>query len=203
MEIQSLEPRYGDNYKLGYIGFSFNDASIVSKGIAYLTRWTRLGDVRVSHALVVAGDGVCVEAQIERGVVERPLANYFDDPHSHLFFRKPRGYTPELGGRIAASARGQVGAGYDRWLLVAQAMQGCFLGRWVRAVLGDRPDVAVSRFLNDPNRWICSELAAFALDSQPEYRDKGILRQPDFTIDPQELFEDAELFCDWNDRFAG
>ena len=200
MDIHSLAPRYGDNYKIGYIGFSFNDASVVSHGIAYLTRWTRMGAVKVSHALVVAGDGVCVEAQVEKGVVEQSLDRCFDDPHEHLFFRKPRGYTSVIGARIAAVARGQVGAGYDHLLIAAQAMQGCFLGRWVRAVFGDRPDEAVSRLLNDPNNWICSELAAYALDSQPEYRDKGVLIKPDFTIDPQELFEDAELFCDWQDR---
>lgn len=202
MEIQSREPCYGDNYKAGYIGFSFNDASVVSNGIAYLTRWTRMSEVKVSHALVVAGDGVCIEAQMKTGVAEQPLANYFDDPHYHLFFRKPRGYTPDIGGRIAAAAKGQVGAGYDKWLIVAQAMQGCFLGRWVRAVFGDKPDERVSRFLNRPDKWICSELAAYALDAQPEYRDKGVLKKPDFTIDPQELFEDAELFEAWHDGLA-
>lgn len=202
MEIQSRVPAYGDNYRIGYIGFSFDDASVVSRGIAYLTRWTRMGEVKVSHALIVAGDGLCVEAQMGRGVVVQTLDAYFDAPHVHLFFRKPRGHTAEIGGRIAAAARAQVGAKYDNLLIAAQAMQGCFLGRWVRAVFGDRPDEVVSRLLDDPTRWICSELAAYALDSQPEYADKGVLKKPDFTIDPQELFEDTEIFCDWKDRLA-
>ena len=52
--------------------------------------------------------------------------------------------------------------------------------------------------LNGKDKWICSELAAYALDSQAEYHDKGVLQKPDFTIDPQELFEDNRIFCRWH-----
>lgn len=203
MRIRSLQPRYGVNYKIGYIGFTFNAASPVSHGIAYLTQWRRMGEIAVSHALVVSGEGMCVEAKIGAGVVARPLAAYFDDPAVHIVFRKPRRYTPAIGARIARSATSQIGSGYDNLLLAAHALRGCFLGRWGRAVFGDRPEAVVSRILNDPGRWLCSELAAYALDSQPEYADTGVLKQPDFTINPQELFEDAALFCAWHGRWRG
>jgi hypothetical protein len=198
MNIKSLHPVYGKNYKIGYIGFTFDDASIVSHGIAYFTRWTRMSQIKVSHALVVTGDNQCVEALMGKGVVEQPLSKYFDNPKRHIFFRKPRRYTHQVGTRIAETAAEQVGAKYDRLLIAAQAMQGCFLGRWVRAVFGEKPDRFVSRLLNGKDKWICSELAAYALDSQPEYEDKGILQKPDFTIDPQELFEDDVIFCKWH-----
>jgi len=202
MRIRSLTPRYGDNYKLGYIGFTFNAASPVSRGIAYLTAWARMSEVAVSHALVVTGERRGVEAAIGKGVVERDLADYFENPAVHIVFRKPRRYTPAVGARIAKTARGQVGAGYDHLLVAAHALHGCFLGRWTRAVFGSAPETAVSRILNAPDRWSCSELVAYALDSQPEYADRGVLRKPDFTINPQELFEDAALFCAWRGRLT-
>jgi len=51
--------------------------------------------------------------------------------------------------------------------------------------------------LNNEKRWICSELAAYCLDEQREYRGKGILAKPEDTIDPQELFEDETIFEPW------
>jgi hypothetical protein len=39
---------------------------------------------------------------------------------------------------------------------------------------------------------------AYALDNQAECRDVGILKDPHETIDPQELFEDNEVFKDWH-----
>ena len=49
-------------------------------------------------------------------------------------------------------------------------------------------------------KWICSELTAYALDEQPEYHDQGILKRPNATISPQELFEDSVIFEPWTDR---
>ncbi len=77
MKIKSLTPLYGVNYKIGYIGFTFDDASIVSHGIAYFTRWTRMSDIKVSHALVVAGKNICIEALMGQGVAKQPLTKYF------------------------------------------------------------------------------------------------------------------------------
>jgi hypothetical protein len=106
MEIQSLEPRYGDNYNAGYNGFSFNDESIVSKGIAYLTRWTRMSEIRVSHALVVAGDESASRRKWKGrgGAVARHL---FRRSHDHLFFRKPWGIrrTSAVGSRRRRKSR--------------------------------------------------------------------------------------------------
>ena len=198
MKVGSRVPRFGVNYKTGYIGFTFDDASIVSRGIAYFTRWKRMSQIKVSHSLVVTGDNQCVEALIGPGVVRRPLSKYFNDPHTLIFFRKPRRYTRDVGARIARTAAGQVGTQYDRLLLAAQIFEGCFLGRWARAAFGDKPEQFIGRVLNGKDKWICSELAAYALDSQAEYHDKGVLQKPDFTIDPQELFEDNRIFCRWH-----
>ena len=55
----------------------------------------------------------------------------------------------------------------------------------------------LSKLLNNEKRWICSELAAYCLDEQREYRGKGVLAKPEDTIDPQELFEDEVIFEPW------
>jgi len=178
MEITSRNPLYGDNYKIGYIGFTFHDKSIISQGIAYFTRWARMSQIKVSHALIVTGKNKCVEAVKKTGVTEQPLDKYFDETNTTIFFRKPRRYSEDIGRRIADTALTKIGCEYDKSLIIAQIMQGCFLGRWVRSVFGDKPDEFLSCLLNSDDKWICSELAAYVLDSQPEYRNKGILDKP-------------------------
>ena len=62
LKIDSITPVYGDNYNKGYIGFTYQKKSIVSIGIAFITRWARLSHIKVSHAFVVTDENECVEA---------------------------------------------------------------------------------------------------------------------------------------------
>ncbi len=197
LEISCQPPVFGENYKAGYIGFTFNNASILSYGIAHFTRWARMSDIRVSHALVVTGDNECVEALIDQGVKKQPLSKYFDDPARQIFFRKPAQLTAEIAASIVKLAKSQVGNQYDTSLLAAQVAQGTFIGKLINKIYNGKPDLLLSKLLNNDDRWICSELAAYCLDEQPEYMDKGILSRPNETIDPQELFEDASIFAAW------
>ncbi|MFZ4683686.1 MAG: hypothetical protein ACOYMS_14355, partial [Terrimicrobiaceae bacterium] len=194
LHVQSVTPAYGENYKAGYIGFTHRSASVLSRGIAWFTRWSRLSDLHVSHALVVTGENECIEALPDKGVVRAPLDKYFNDPKTQIFFRKPRKCTNALGARIAETALAQAGTRYDHLLLAAQMLEGSFLRRWIHSTFRESPDHLVGRLFNRNARWICSELAAYCLDCQPEYADKGILAQPNYAIDPQELFEDGEIF---------
>lgn len=196
--VQSLAPVFGDNYKPGYIGFTHTGSSLLSTGIAYFTRWSRLSDIHVSHILVVTGNNECVEALGGKGVVKSPLNKYFDDPKTQIFFRRPRKCTASVGQRIAETALAQVGTKYDNLLVAAQMLEGSFLRRWMMSHFQDTPDHFVGRLLNRDSRWICSELAAYCLDCQPEYADKGVLAKPNYAIDPQELFEDQEIFASWH-----
>jgi hypothetical protein len=104
--------------------------------------------------------------------------------------------------RIAETALAQDGTRYDHLLRAAQILEGSFLRRWIHSAFRESPDRLVGRLLNRDPRWICSELAAYCLDCQPEYADKGILAQPDYAIDPQELFEDGEIFAAWRNEAA-
>jgi len=198
LSVQSLVPVYGDNYKQGYIGFTYRGSSLLSQGIAYFTRWSRLSDIHVSHVFIVTGENECVEAVPRRGVVRTPLDAYFNDPKTQVFFRKPRKHTAPIGLRIAETALAQVGTKYDALLIAAQMLEGSFLRRWILSRFRLEGGHFVSALLNRQDRWICSELAAYVLDCQPEYVDRGILEKPNATIDPQELFEDEVIFAAWN-----
>ncbi|HWY52037.1 MAG TPA: hypothetical protein VNW72_11200 [Chthoniobacterales bacterium] len=199
-ESTKVPPKFGDNYDIGYIGFSgsVGNTNVVSQGIAYFTRWDKLSDITVSHALIVTGENECVEAIMGRGVNADPLQAYFANPNAAIFFRKPLNYNKDIGQRIAQAAKSQVGTKYNDWLIAGFLLAGTFLGHVVNKVFKDKPEDDVNKFLAGHHTWICSELAAYCLEQQPEYKDKGILARPVDTIDPQALFEDQVIFTPWH-----
>lgn len=193
----SLPPSYGVNYSLGYIGFIHHlDPGLVSSGIAYFQGAPEPGDISVTHALVVTGDGVCSEAQAS-GVKEAPLDEYFNDPKVALVFRKPRGWHVGMGEIIAQDARSRDGEKYAYSLILAQALAKSKLGRLLNRWFQDKPDALVSRLLDFGNMEYCSEHAAKALQAVESLRNQGILSKPARTIDVQELFGSRAVFEDW------
>ncbi len=202
LELAFQQPEYGINYDKGYIGFTYTKKSIISTGIAYFTRWSRMRDIKVSHALIVTGENECVEALVGDGVVWTNLKKYFNNKDCQIFFRKPKGLLKEHADRIAAVAAQEVGNQYDLALIPAQAGQGSFVGKLLNRVFNNRPDRMISRLLNRDDRWICSELAAHCLESVAEFKNRGILNDPQETIDPQELFEDDDIFAPWKTTTA-
>lgn len=196
--FKSISPEFHKTHDVGYIGFTYYNASFVSQGIAYFTRWSKMSEITVSHALVVTGANECIEALGDMNVVARsPLTKYFDDPRCAIFFRKPVQWTAVVGGGIAKTALSQEGQKYDYGLIVADAVKGSFLGHLISGCFKGVKEDILTKLLNKDTRWICSELAAYALDEQPEYRDKGILNKECDTITPQELFEDGTIFEPW------
>jgi hypothetical protein len=196
-DFKSIAPVYHKTHDRGYIGFTYHHQSFVSQGIAWFTRWSKLGDITVTHALVVTGEDECVEA-LSDGVCRTKLSRYFNDPKCAIFFRKPRNWEGQIGNRIADLGLSQEGVKYDYGLIVADAIRGSFLGHLIAECFkGDKDDI-LSKLLNDDTKWICSELAAYVLDEQPEYHDKGILNKEADTITPQELFEDGTIFEPWH-----
>lgn len=198
VESVQLAPVWGENYRPGYIGFTWHRSHPMHHGIAWFTRFARLSAIRVAHVFIVSGEDECVEA-LSNGVSAQPLQRYFADPLCAVFFRKPRNYSPELGHAIAATAKTRIGCRYDWGLVAAHALANLWavqrlmskgrhrnLEKWL-AELGD-----------SPKRNMCSELAAFSLDEQPQLRDLGCLAEPHRTISPQELFEDLEVFEPWH-----
>ena len=196
MNSVSLIPVWGDNYRPGFIGFTFKDGSFVSNGIVFFTRWERMSDFKASHVLVVSGENACVEAQ-GSGVVEAPLSHYFDDLSYAIAFRKPKGWTPEMGERIVKAAREHVGKKYGYALIVGNAVTHSTAGRLLHKLTKGWTTRVVSKWFDGANAEICSETVALALQTQPELKNLGCLKQPANTITPQQLFEDNEVFEPW------
>lgn len=199
LEVQSIAPIFGVNYDKGYVGFTYHNNLVICKGIAYFTRWAKMSNIYTTHALIVTGENSCIEADASKNQIKSaPLDRYFDEPHCQIFFRKPKGLTSEIADRIIQVLELEVGKQYDFGLILAQASAGMFLGHLLNRLLKGVPERQISTILNDPTKWICSELVAYGLDEQPEYRDHGILKYPNATISPQELFEDETIFEPWN-----
>jgi hypothetical protein len=200
-DLRTLTPDYGSNYGKGYIGFTYSDSNFVSEGIAYFTRWARMSQIRVSHALIVSDENECIEAHMNGGVQISRLSKYFEDKHCQIFFRKPVRLSPAVADAIVQSAKSQVGCSYDISLIAGHAIPNTFIGRVIDKRFGGNSESLLCKFLNHENQWICSELAAYCLDEQHNYHDNGILKANVETISPQELFEDPFIFEAWKNDF--
>ena len=196
--ITYVEPVYGLNYNKGYIGFTYDGDNPIAQGIAYFTKWDQMHMIRATHVLIVTGEDSCIEADAATNSVhEVPLAPYFEPSSKQIFFRKPVGLTDEVAEHIVQTLRPTLGMTYDFLLILAQAAIGTVSGYVLDRLLRGKLSVSLCEALNDPKSYICSELAAYALDQQPEYRDKGVLALPNSTINPQKLFEDDVTFEAW------
>lgn len=196
MLLQPIIPKFGANYATGYIGFTYT-GGFVAGSVAYFERWNRSTGLKVSHTFIVSGDNECIEAHINEGVARVPLTKYFADPACQVFFRRPRGWNPDLGRRIADAAVAKVGAHYNTSLILADVVADTFIGHWLNRLLRSWPNRLISRAFDRSGHWICSQLVAYALAQQPELQSQGVLRFPFDIIDPQELFEDEDLFESW------
>lgn len=196
--ITYVEPVYGLNYNKGYIGFTYDGDNPIAQGIAYFTKWDQMHMIRATHVLIVTGEDSCIEADgATNSVHETPLAPYFKRSNKQIFFRKPVGLTDEVAEHIVQTLRPEIGKTYDFPLIAAHALVGTVLGYVIDRLSGEKLSVSLCKLLDNLNSYICSELAAYALDQQPEYRDKGVLALPDSTINPQQLFEDDVIFEAW------
>ena len=194
MLMDKVEPVWMKNYAPGYMGFTYQSTSILSKGISFFTRWERMSDIRVSHSFVVQDKDTVIQAHAGSGVAIASITLMFNDPFTQVFFRKPREWNPDIGHRIVAVAESHIGEKYDLDLIAVHAIAGTALGRLLKV-----PEKLYD-FFDSPEKWICSELCAHCMDLQPEYKDKGVLSMAECAIDPQDLFEDNVIFADWKNE---
>ena len=198
IQVTDIAPDYQVNYKTGYIGFLNKGADVTSLGIAYFTGWDMISDIHVTHTLIVVGEDQCIEADMVNNTVKLcTLSKYFNDPSCQIFFRKPIIFNEAIGYSIAHKASLELGKKYDFGAILTQGLSGSFAGRMLDLLLTGKLEELLSNMLEHPDKWICSELVAYALDEQPLYRDKGTLKRPNSTISPQELFQDTEIFAPW------
>lgn len=186
---------WGVNYMRGWVFFTFTDDNFVSEGIAWFTRPHLLkpDDRPVSHTGITTGPNGTIEA-LQQGVVESDLAKYFNDPHVHIFFRCPQGYTEDMGNTIVTAAAGYLGEGYGYPLIVANFLAKNILGRIINKLAFNWPNRAVSWLLDSKRQAICSELVAMALQAVPWLKNIGCLKNPARMITPRDLSSDDKVF---------
>lgn len=194
MNIQKVKPQFGVTYDIGWIGFT-RTFDFVDNAIAYGERWERTGTIpAVNHVLIVTGSGTCVQAHCRYGVQPGLLSQYLNDPTSRVYFRKPLGWTNELGNRIAAAAFAKVGCKYANGLILEQIAADTILGHFLNVISRGWFHWFFCKLLAKPGEFICSTLGAMAMASQPEFKQSSVLKEPLASIDPQTLFEDEADF---------
>lgn len=197
--IKSVVPVFGENYDIGWIGFSYESHDLLSVGIAFFTRWDSYGNVPVSHSFVVSGPDSCVEA-LATGVKQSNLRDRFADSHTAVFFRKPKGWNTYMGDQIKRSAEAHIGDKYGYTTIVADWFCGTVGGRFLGWVTRGWTDRLVCQLLDNKRAEVCSELCAIALRSVSSLRYLGCLNVAPSMVTPQKLFGDEQVFEPWKDR---
>lgn len=206
--IVSVKPEFGINYKNGYIGFSFTDNSFIDNGVAWFSRWEKgrssnLPDLNISHAFIVSGKDECIEALDMSGVSLSPLTKYFNDPHTHVCFRKPLGLTDEIATRMLLDASRLLGSPYDLVLVAGHIISDSFSGKLLEEITNGKSRELITWLFQTKGKYICSELCAEVLRKRPEYANKGVLAKPQYSLDPQTLFQDEIIFSPWVEDIKG
>lgn len=188
--------KYGVDYTKGDIGFTFDKKSWISSGIAYFTRWQRSSDIKIDHALVVIDESTCIEALSETGVAEKKLQDYFNNKDTIVFFRKLKGKNKEIAEEIAKNAKEELGKKYANTLLLVGVARGSFIGHWVDKITHNKFFDKQAELINKGKSFLCSELVAHCLKKVKKWRyhDEGVLKRPAAGINPQEFFEDENIF---------
>ena len=187
------EPKYsgeralGVNYGPAYIGFSFRDNNLFSKGIAYFTRGEYSGIVP-SHSFIVKNEHEIIEATWPK-VKVTPIEKYFNDPHLIIFFKKPVNLGIKEINSIIFSATMHLERKYDVGLLNYYLLRIIlrWFGNW-------EPFKRRSSWFDTPEAWVCSELVAYCLSSVDLYT--HLFPLSDYhpsKIDPLMLFR-SEIF---------
>lgn len=180
-------------YLPGYLFFT-HAPGIVSDGIGWFERYEHTGKAPVwTHTGIVIWNGDCVEAHWQHGVQRARLSKYLNDPATAIAFRRPQGWTPELGARLASMAMSRIGTPYDKGLILSQFMAHTVIGHWLNLIFRGAPDRWASRILANRSELICSELDAWALNRMPEFHGRGCLQNPIDTISPQILWDDQVI----------
>ena len=203
MKINSIEPKFKENYDIGYIGFTYDKSNIMSIGIAYFTDWIRMSNIKVSHCFIVTGEDELIEASAKKGVIKDTISKYFDDPNVQVFFKKPKmsKATSESGDLVALAVKVYLGFNYNYFAILIQFLYGNKTIPAILGLVGISHDSIRSFLLSlfEPllcyysYGFICSGLVARALEITFCFNP----RVPVNLISPQELFETPDPYYPW------
>ena len=203
MKINSIEPKFKENYDIGYIGFTYDKSNIMSIGIAYFTDWIRMSNIKVSHCFIVTGEDELIEASAKKGVIKDTISKYFDDPNVQVFFKKPKmnRATSESGDLVALAVKVYLGFNYNYFAILIQFLYGNKTIPAILGLVGISHDSIRSFLLSlfEPllcyysYGFICSGLVARGLEITFCFNP----RVPVNLISPQELFEAPDPYYPW------
>lgn len=188
--------KYGVDYQKGDIGFTFDKKSWISSGIAHFTRWQRKSNIKIDHALIIIDDSTCIEAISDTGVAVKKLKDYFNNQNTVIFFKRLKGINKKIADEIVKNAKAEVGKKYAKILLLVGIIRGSYIGHWIDKITHNKFFDKQFQLINRGRSFLCSELVAHCLQKAKlwPYHNEGILKRPAAAINPQELFEDENIF---------
>ncbi|HQI44895.1 MAG TPA: hypothetical protein PLC59_02320 [Bacteroidales bacterium] len=194
MTIIEQKPQFGVNYDIGFDGFTSRQKDFLAAGINWFAHWDVIPGVPpVSHTFKIVGEDTTIEA-FGDGVRYGKLSNYLNDPTCALIVRKPAGWTPELGLRMAKEAEKHLGEKYNWFLIAALAISNSYLGKWIDKKLKGKFSNWLTDWADNAKSNICSSLIARVNGAMPEYEGKSVLANPPYKIMPIMLCGDPILY---------
>lgn len=195
IKLEIEKPVFGENYNIGYIGFSNND-SVIAKAIKWGTKYDKRGKIEASHALIIISETECIEALADQGVVISPLSKYFDSNEFDIIFRCPKGYSQDFAQQLIEIAKEQIGSPYSKKAIVSSVFRRLFAGHIIDLLTKDKLwDVLCENHFGKQT-FICSGLVAYCLQKIPnwKYNSSGALKRKFGGINPNELLYDDKIF---------
>ena len=194
MNVSDQKAQFGVNYDVGYDGFISRPNDFIAAGIRWFERWDTLPGVPpVSHAIKIIGPDQTIEA-LAHGIVYGSLSKYINDPECAVLVRKPKGWTPEMGERLATEAKSHLGEKYNYLLLFVMAITNSYFGKGLDAVTGKKFSAWLNHVADLKRHDICSQFCAKVDNALPEFQGKSVLARPLNTITPILLCQDEVIY---------
>jgi hypothetical protein len=195
--MRTMEPRYkGDrsssgNYGPAYFGFTCPSRNHVPAGITYFS----LGESKEivpTRAFIVKDQTTLIEAKYP-DVHEASLSNYFDDPYTIVFFKKPKDLTIQDIDTLIFNAILHLGRKYEG------SLHKYFLTHWLPGrIQFTETCTDYPSFFDVVNGILSSEFCSYVLKTIPKYA--NLLPLSEYhpsKIDLRMLFK-SEIFSEWS-----
>jgi len=184
-------PKFEEDYKAGYIFFSFKTDSFISKGIALFTRFENTSKIPISHCGIITGPDECVEAAQPGGVQKSNFVKkYIENPMTIVFLRVPFNLDQEKTAIMEAHAIQHLGKKYAIKGVIGSALLNLVALPWIKWWRkGKNP-------FNDREQYFCSELVSESMIKAWPDRPGCLIYHPT-NIYPTTLFEDNNIFKPW------
>lgn len=187
-------PVYNEDYKDGYVFFSYTKRDFISAGIALFQACEMKSGHPISHCGIISGPGRCLESTTPTTMESDFVKKYLEDPNTIVFIRKPKNYTSEMAQKMIEEGRKHIGEKYSYLGLLGSAIRVVISwGFKLFSKLRYKQDP-----LNASDRTFCSEYVALCM--RAGMGKMGCLEYHPENIYPSTLFEDDVIWADWNEN---